>query len=160
MNDSGSLCLTNCLPDNHPMFGLCRSLRSNRHKGFAWLILVEVLSALIAGASRGKEIPFHQSAEAPFTGGIFLMAIDIAKLSDIKSFKSEVDRLIRDCKASRLAEDFERIVMPGERAQEEAKNRRRDGVSLREEDWANIIRITAELGINLDGLRTRSEARL
>ena len=123
-------------------------------KGFAWQILVEVLSSLMAGGTRAVEIPSDQSEERPWTGGFFLMAVDISALVDLDHFKSEVDRLIRSCHDSNLAEGFTEIVMPGERAQREAERRAREGVPLREEDWANLERIAGEVGVDLDSLRS------
>ncbi len=122
-------------------------------KGFAWLILVDVLSGLMSGMTSAKAIPFHQTAEDPWTGGQFLMAVDIAGLVDLDEFKAKVDKLIRSCKGTRLAEGFSEIVMPGERAQQIAERRARDGVPLRDEDWANVERIAAEVGVDLDALR-------
>ena len=57
-----------------------------------------------------------QSAEDPWTGGFFLMAVDIGALIDIDHFKAQVDRLVRSCRSSERAEGFSEIVMPGERA--------------------------------------------
>lgn len=125
-------------------------------KGFGWSILVDVLSGLMAGMATAKDIPIHQSAEHPWTGGIFVMAVNIANLVELDAFKAKVDGLIRNCKGSRLAEGFSEIVMPGERAQREAARRRRDGVPLRGEDWANVVRIAAELDVDLEALRTGS----
>jgi LDH2 family malate/lactate/ureidoglycolate dehydrogenase len=122
-------------------------------KGFAWLILVDVLAGLMSGMKTAKAIPFHQTAEDPWTGGLFLLAIDVGNLVDLDAFKAKVDALIRTCKASRLAEGFGKIVMPGERAQREAERRRREGVPLREEDWANLARIAGEAGVDLEALR-------
>jgi LDH2 family malate/lactate/ureidoglycolate dehydrogenase len=85
------------------------------------------------------------------------MAVNIANLVDLDEFKAKVDGVIRDCKTSRLAEGFSEIVMPGERAQREAARRRRDGVPLRDEDWATVVRIAAELDIDLEALRTGAE---
>ena len=121
-------------------------------KGFGWQILVEVVSSLMAGGTRAIEIPSDQSAENPWTGGFFLMAVDIGALVDLDNFKAQVDRLIRSCRSSNLAEGFGEIVMPGERAQAEAKRRDLEGIPLRDEDWANIERIAGELGVDLDAL--------
>jgi LDH2 family malate/lactate/ureidoglycolate dehydrogenase len=129
------------------------AIRALGTKGFGWLILVEVLSSLMAGGTRGLEIPFHQSAERPWTGGFFLMAVNIGALVELAAFRTQVDALVQSCKAARLAEGFSEIVMPGEHAQRTAALRERDGVPLREEDWANLERIAREVGVDLDGLR-------
>ena len=129
------------------------AIRTLDAKGFAWVILVEVLSGIMSGGASAPEIPFDQSAEMPWTGGMFLMAINVGNLVDLDAFKAKVDGVIRNCKASRLADGFSEIVLPGERAQREAERRGRDGVPIRDEDWSNIVRIAEELGLDLDALR-------
>jgi LDH2 family malate/lactate/ureidoglycolate dehydrogenase len=125
-------------------------------KGFAWLILVEVMSSLMSGMSLAKDIPFNQTTDAPWTGGFFLMAVNIGKLVDLDEFKAKVDTLIRTIKSSKLAEGFDEVVLPGERAMKVAEKRQRNGVPLRDEDWGNIETIAAELGIDLQKLRAKS----
>ena len=77
-------------------------------KGFGWLILVEVLSSLMAGGGLAADIPFDQSAEDPWTGGFFLMAVDIGALVDIDRFKAQVDRLVRSCRTLATGGRFQR----------------------------------------------------
>lgn len=122
-------------------------------KGFAWLVLVETLTGLMAGASRSREIPRVQTAEHPWSGGLFFMAVDVGKLTDFDRFKGEVDALIRDCKAARRADGFAEIVMPGERAQRTALRRRVEGIPLRDEDWRSLERIAADSGVDIAALR-------
>ena len=122
--------ITDPLDRNSKQLGAIRALGA---KGFGWLILVEVVSSMMAGGSRAVDIPFHQSAEDPWTGGFFLMAVDIGALVDIGHFKTEVDRLVRSCRSSEREEGFSEIVMPGERAQREAERRRGEGIPVRDE---------------------------
>ena len=100
-------------------------------RGFGWLILVDVLAGIMSGMSTAKEVPFTQTSEDPWRGGIFLMAVNVGHLVDIDEFKAKVDGLIRNCKSSRPAQGFSEIIMPGERALKEADRRRREGISLR-----------------------------
>ena len=147
--DAGPL-ITNPFDRNSEQLGAIRSLGP---KGFGWLILVEVLSSLIAGGTRAADIPFDQSAEKPWTGGFFLMAVNVGALLDVEQFKHQVDLLIRSCRESSPADGIDTVVMPGEKAQHEALRREREGVPLREEDWNNIVRIASEVGVDLDKLR-------
>ena len=147
--DAGPL-ISDPFDRNSEQLGAIRPLGA---KGFGWLILVEVVSSLMAGGSRALDIPFHQSAEDPWTGGFFLMAVDIGALVDLDHFKAEVDRLVRSCRSSERAEGFSEIVMPGERAQREAERRQREGIPLRDEDWGNVERIAGEVGVDLEALR-------
>lgn len=122
-------------------------------KGFGWLILVDVLAGIMSGMTTAKDIPFNASSENPWTGGYFLVAINVGNLVTLDEFKAKIDGLIRNCKTSRLAEGFSEIVLPGERAMREAERRQREGIPVRDEDWGNVSRIASELGIDLEALR-------
>jgi L-2-hydroxycarboxylate dehydrogenase (NAD+) len=123
------------------------------HKGFAGLILMEVLTGILAGMSTARTIPVEQSAEHLWSGGLWLAAIDVGKLVPIDQFKAKVDELIRDIKASRIARGFRAIVVPGHRAMEEAERRKREGVPVREEDWSYVCGVAAELDLDVGQLR-------
>ena len=123
-------------------------------KGFGWLIWVDILAGIMSGMSTAKKVPVDPSASDPWTGGIFLMAINVGNLMALDEFKAKVDDLIRNVKESRLAEGFDEIVLPGERAMQEEQRRLREGVPIRDEDWDKVSDIAAGLGIDLDSLRT------
>ena len=123
-------------------------------RGVGWLIWVEVLSGLLSGVAVSKDITWHASAEHPWEAGVFLMAINIDRLVPIDQFKARVDDLIRAIKSSRLAEGFDEIVLPGEHAQREEERRLKEGISIRDEDWDYLSNIAAEVGIDLDSLRS------
>ena len=126
-------------------------------KGFGWLILVDVLAGIMSGGSTAKEVPFHPSSQNPWTGGFFLMAINVNNLTPLDEFKAKVDGLIRNVKASRRAEGFEDILLPGERAMSEEESRLREGIPVREEHWDQVVAIAGEVGIDLEALRGHSE---
>ncbi len=50
--------------------------------------MVGVMSALLAGMSTAKEIPFVQTAEDPWRRVVFLVAVNIGNLVDIGEFKA------------------------------------------------------------------------
>ncbi len=59
----------------------CQGVREADH--------VDVISALLAGMSTAKEVPFVQTAEDPWRLGFFLMAVNIGNLVDIGEFKTK-----------------------------------------------------------------------
>ena len=123
------------------------------HKGFAWVLLVDVLAGIMSGMTASKDIPEPPTKESPSTLGQFLMAIDVSAIMPLPQFKAKIDDLIRSIKGSRLAEGFSEILLPGERAQDEAKRRAREGIPVREEEWAKLVAITDEVGLDLNALR-------
>jgi len=124
------------------------------HKGFAWVLLVDVLAGIMSGMTASKDVPEPPTKESPSTLGQFLMAIDVGAIMPLPQFKAKIDDLVRSVKASRLAEGFSEILLPGERAQREAERRAREGIPVREEEWAKLAAIADEIGLDLDALRT------
>lgn len=122
------------------------------HKGFTWVLLVDVLTGIMSGMTASKDVPEHPTKDNPATLGQFLMAINVSALMPIGQFKAKIDDLIRSVKQSQPAEGFTEILLPGERAQREAERRRRDGISVRDEEWGNVVAIAKEHGVDLRAL--------
>jgi LDH2 family malate/lactate/ureidoglycolate dehydrogenase len=139
------------LTDDPRSFGAIASLG---HKGFGWLILVEVLTGILSGMGGARDVPRDPDAEHPSTLGQMMLAIDVARLMPVEEFKAQVDDLIRAVKSSRLAEGFAEIRLPGEGAARELERRRREGIPVRDDYWDQIVTLSGELGIDLEALRS------
>jgi LDH2 family malate/lactate/ureidoglycolate dehydrogenase len=122
-------------------------------KGFGWLLIVELFAGLLSGMKPSYLNVFPPTPEQPSTIGHFLMAIDVSALMPVNEFKAKVDDLITTIKGSRLADGFDAIVLPGERAAKEEARRRREGVPIRDEEWREVIEIAREIRLDLDALR-------
>ena len=125
-------------------------------KGMGWLLFVDVLAGIASGGTTGKNVPHDPTPDEPWTGGFFLMAVNVGNLQPLDEFKAKVDEMIRNVKESETAEGFDEIVLPGERAQLEYERRSREGVPVREEHWEQVVRIGKEVGVDVEGLRTRT----
>jgi LDH2 family malate/lactate/ureidoglycolate dehydrogenase len=121
-------------------------------KGFGWLILVEVFAGLLSGAEASFNAVYPPTSQQPSTIGFYLMAIDVSRLMPVERFKAKVDAFIRAIKSSQPAEGFEQIVLPGERAAREEARRRREGVPMRDDEWAQLVAACNELGLDLEQL--------
>lgn len=122
-------------------------------KGFASLIWVEIMAGLLSGGTLSAHSPLDPSADNPPTVGIFVQAIDVGKMVPIEEFKTHVDEFVQIVKASRVAEGFREILLPGDRALREEKRRRIDGIPVPDHYWERISVLAGELGIDLDALR-------
>ena len=122
-------------------------------KGMGWLIFVDVLAGITSGGTTAKTIPFLPTPDELWTGGFFLMAINVGNLQPLGDFKAKVDEMIRNVKGSELASGFEEIVLPGERAQKEYERRSREGVPVREEHWEQVLAIALEVGVDVEAIR-------
>jgi LDH2 family malate/lactate/ureidoglycolate dehydrogenase len=148
--------ITDVLDRNSPQTAAILPLGA---KGFAWLLIVEVFAGLMSGMGQATRVPFNPTPEDPPSMGHFLMAIDAGRLLPLANFTRAVDGLIDTIKASRLAEGFDEIRLPGERAARLEQRQRREGVSVRDEEWAKIVAIARELELDLDALSGSGAAR-
>jgi LDH2 family malate/lactate/ureidoglycolate dehydrogenase len=90
---------------------------------------------------------YEPTAERTWNEGIFLMAVDIAKLRPVGEFKAAADDLARSLRAVQPAEGFERVIVPGELEADRERRYKREGVPIREEDWEGVIKIASRLGV-------------
>ena len=122
-------------------------------KGFGWLLWVDIVGGILSGMLPSLDNTRHVSAEEPDTRGFHMMAINVGNLVDLGEFKAKMDDLIRRVKASRLAEGFSEILMPGERSMREKEIRQREGVPIPAHYWSLVETIANDLGIDLEVLR-------
>ena len=141
-------------PDE-PELGATGSDTAAGAEGMGWLLFVDVLAGIASGGTTGKSVPHDPTPDEPWTGGFFLMAVNVGSLQPLDEFKAKVDEMIRNVKESKTAEGFHEIVLPGERAQLEYERRSWDGVPVREEYWEQVVRIGREVGVDVEELRTR-----
>ncbi len=85
------------------------------YKGSGLSIMVDVFSGILTGALFGLHIgELRGSPEKGQDVGFFYGAVDIDSFEDVNTFKTRVDQMIDELKASKKAEGAERIYMPGE----------------------------------------------
>jgi|LSQX01.2.fsa_nt_gb LDH2 family malate/lactate/ureidoglycolate dehydrogenase len=85
------------------------------YKGSGIAIMIDVLSAVLSGASFGMHVgQLYRDADTPQNLGHFFAAIHIGMLSDPVAFKAGVDQIVDDIKGSRKAPGTDEIFLPGE----------------------------------------------
>lgn len=82
-------------------------------KGYGLAVMIEMFSALLAGASYGDGVGFPNKGEAENTGFAMIL-VDPERYMPPAQFRRTVDEYIRSIKASRKAEGVSEILMPGE----------------------------------------------
>jgi LDH2 family malate/lactate/ureidoglycolate dehydrogenase len=119
------------------------------HKGFGLALALEVLAGVLTGARSGKEHTFEvESGPRPWDEGHFFLAIDPALAMPLAEFKAKVDRLVREVRESRSAEDETgQFHAPGERAFQRRADALRDGILLPASIWHQLLACADERGI-------------
>jgi len=131
----------NC--DGHPttdaaeaIEGLLRPI--GEYKGTGLAIIMGILSSMLSGAAFGTELGNMSDGPKPGLDGQFVLALNIAAFEDPALFKSRVDGVVRQIRASLPAPGFERCYAPGELEHILEENYRREGIPLNRETIAGL----------------------
>ncbi|MEM3692880.1 MAG: Ldh family oxidoreductase [Candidatus Bathyarchaeia archaeon] len=111
------------------------------YKGYGLSLIVELMCGPLLG--------FKNLTKGPGKG-IFMMALNIEDFTPIEEFKAGVDAYIETIKASRLAEGYKEILIPGEPEFREDERRRREGIYVEEATWNEILTIARKLKVEMD----------
>ncbi len=113
------------------------------HKGYSLALMVEVLGGIVARAGHSRENP------GPVLNGIFMVVVDIARFVSPKSFRNEVDDLIRYLRTSPPVPGGGGILYPGEPEARTEAERRQKGIFVEDETWRQIEQVARDLAVSL-----------
>lgn len=121
------------------------------HKGFGITMFLEILSGVLTGANVGSDIRDLYNAPRDVAQGLghFCIAIDPVAFMSLPTFKSRMDAMIAMVRASKLAPDCERMVIPGEPEIASRSARLREGIPLAESLLGELNALARELGSSL-----------
>lgn len=117
------------------------------YKGFGQAMIVDVLCGLLGGRAWADIRGLFREPDKPSHLGHFFFAIDIASFTDVETFKTLVDNMIRGIRNTPLAEGFERIYSPGE-PEAEAQARHKHGVPVLKDVIVELNQLAAELSVS------------
>jgi L-2-hydroxycarboxylate dehydrogenase (NAD+) len=101
------------------------------YKGAGLALVIGLLAGLLNGAAFGRDVSdFNTDQGGETNTGQFVIALDIARFMDPKQFAAEIDRHLRDFKASARLPGFDAIRLPGAERMKRREQRSRDGVTL------------------------------
>lgn len=118
------------------------------YKGTSMALLMGVLASLLSGGAYGTELGDFESGPTPGRDAQFVMALNIGAFEDPARFKSRMDGVIREIKASRPAPGIDRVRLPGERAAETAERYREEGVPMTDATRAGLSGVAARAGVD------------
>jgi L-2-hydroxycarboxylate dehydrogenase (NAD+) len=119
------------------------------HKGAGLALVLGLLAGVLNGAAFGREVvDFNADDESACNTGHFIIALDISRFIPLATFKSEIDRQLRDLKASPVLPGFDAIRLPGEQRQVRRAERMAKGVPVFPEVVAQLDKLAGELKID------------
>jgi LDH2 family malate/lactate/ureidoglycolate dehydrogenase len=104
-------------------------LPAGGHKGYAAMVVLEVLAAVLTGAQYARHVE-PQAPSRPRGLGHFFQAINISAFMPVSEFKDRVDDLVQQLKSSKVAPGFERVWLPGEMEFLRRKEYSEEGIPL------------------------------
>ena len=128
-----------------PLGGL--GVDNGGHKGYGLGLLVDLMCGVLGGGKFGNDLPLPNSVEGPGMISHFFGAIAIDGFRDAAAFRKDVDRELREFKATRTAPGCDRVYVAGEIEHEKTQAHRANGVPVHVKVWAQLEQLAAQTGI-------------
>lgn len=121
------------------------------HKGYALAVIAELLSGPLAGADAYPGVTSRS--------GIFIFAVDAAVFRPLADYEKALAETLRRIKAVPPRPGFAEVLLPGEPEARARAERERNGIPIPDDTWRAVCDVGAELGVNIEGFRSRMGAR-
>jgi LDH2 family malate/lactate/ureidoglycolate dehydrogenase len=118
------------------------------YKGSGLAVMLGLLAGPLNRAAFGRDVVDFNADDASETNtGHVIVALDVARFLPLDAYKAEIDRHIRELKASQRLPGVDTIRMPGERRRQCRAERTRAGVPLARPLLTQLDKLAAELSI-------------
>jgi L-2-hydroxycarboxylate dehydrogenase (NAD+) len=118
------------------------------YKGSGLSLVLGLLAGPLNGAVFGRDVvDFNADQKSVTNTGHFILAFDIERFTPLDTFKSEIDRHLRDLRQSKVLPGFDAIRLPGEQRRQRREERMCDGVPLLPELLTQLDKLAGELGV-------------
>ena len=128
------------VPQDFMMLPLGGTREIGSHKGFGLSFMIEILCGLLQGTGGG---PHRRKGVAHF-----FMAMDVARFTELESFKSDMDEYLRSILDCKPAPGEERVVYPGYIEHEAEQDRLANGIPYHPEVVEWFKGATADLNVD------------
>jgi len=118
------------------------------YKGSGLALVLGLLSGPLNGAAFGRDVfDFNFNDTDVCNTGHFIIALDVARFTPLDAFKRDIDRHLRDLRASKPLPGFDRVRLPGEERRTRRADRFRNGVPMPRELIAELDKFAAEIAV-------------
>jgi LDH2 family malate/lactate/ureidoglycolate dehydrogenase len=118
------------------------------YKGSGLALVLGLLAGTLNGAAFGRDVvDFNADTTTVTNTGHLIVAVDVSRFTPLDAFKAEVDRHLRNLRASERLPGVNEIRIPGEQREARRHNRSLDGVPLSSELIKKLDELASRLGI-------------
>jgi len=110
------------------------------YKGFALLLLAEILGGALAGHAITDDIPDG-------TNGACFIVIDISAFLPVERFRDLMGEMVAYMKSAPPAQGFEEVMLPGELDWRILAEREVEGIPIEPVTWQQICEVAKEVGV-------------
>jgi LDH2 family malate/lactate/ureidoglycolate dehydrogenase len=118
------------------------------YKGYGLSLVFGLLAGTLNGAALGsRTVDFNADDSSVTDTGHTIVAISLEAFGEINAIKRDVDRVVRELRASRRLPGVSRVWLPGEQSQAKLAERTRDGVPVPPALLVALNTLASDLGI-------------
>lgn len=118
------------------------------YKGAGLALMIGLLAGTLNGALFGRDcVDFNAEPGKVTNTGQFVLALDPSRFRPLDEFKAEVDRHVRDLRASRPLPGNDAVRLPGDQRAKRRADRLANGLPLSPELLAQLDKLAVELSI-------------
>jgi len=119
------------------------------YKGYGLAVLVDILCAILSGASYGPNVGNPQDPK-PSDIGHFFGAVDIESFRPLNEFKEYMGKMTDSLRNSEKAEGQSRIYLAGEKEHEMEEERRKNGIPLYYKVYESLAEVARDVGVEFN----------
>jgi len=118
------------------------------HKGYALALMIEILCAHLAGVPFGRHVTkMYGELDKPRNLGHFMLALDVARFTDLARFRSQIDSLLKEIRSEEPADPSRPPLAPGDPERLSAVRRANEGIPLPDNLLAELNALGGSLGV-------------
>ncbi len=121
------------------------------YKGSGLAMMVEILCGVLGGGAMCTELGGIRVQGQPMRTSQFFLAIDVTRFMPLDLFEARMRTLVEMVKSSKNAKGFDEVLVAGEPEWRAEEDRRREGITLSEGVWQNLVASAERLGVELPG---------
>lgn len=119
------------------------------HKGYVISFMMDVLAGVLTGSHFGTQIAGPYQPDQRSGCGHLLLTIDIDSMMPRAEFEQRMEALIDEVKAVPTAAGIDEIFFPGELEDRHTEKHRKQGITVADNTWQSLSRLSAETGVAL-----------
>jgi len=121
------------------------------HKGYGLALSIALLTGLLAGGAFDTDITYpYTEVSVPGDNSFLMAALRVDQFVPVDEYTRRMDEVIRLIRDTPTAEGVERVLLPGQREHETARERSRTGIALSRKQVDEVRGLAASAGLSLE----------